>query len=202
MKAILTSDLIYAAFVEAKRESDASIKYYLITVALLLMAAARAIKTFPLLGVDISGPFIGPAGVLSFCVCTVVYTNHELKMRLFSAFFKSQLEATPNRAEILLRYPLAFYGGEFVAWAARPKGFVVGWEQVAAWLPVIGFAALGWLLGVFGLMGLVISAVYGVYIEPAIPVLVKYPVIVAFVGSMAFSGALLRNPKVEHYYSQ
>ncbi|RUU10577.1 hypothetical protein EOD08_33100 [Mesorhizobium sp. M6A.T.Ca.TU.002.02.2.1] len=198
----LTADSIYEAFVEAKKASDAWIIYYMISVALLLMAAAHAITKLPLLGVELSGPFIGPAAILYFSVCTAAYTNHELKMRLYRTFFQNRLNAVsgPDRANILLRYPLAFYGGEYLPWAARPKGFVVGWKHIVVSLPSLGISALGWLLAVFGLMALLGYALYGVYSDPVLPLLVKVAVMVMFFGSVTVSGQLLRTAKVKHPY--
>ncbi|MER9191476.1 hypothetical protein [Mesorhizobium australicum] len=198
----LTADSVYAAFVEAKKASDAWIVYYMISVALLLMAAAHAITKLPIFGVELSGPFIGPAAILYFSVCTAVYTNHELKMRLYRTFFHHRLNAVngPDRASILLRYPLAFYGGEYLAWAARPKGFVIGWMHVLGSLPMIGIAALGWLLAVFGLMALVLYVLYGVYDDPDLSRLIKAGVLAMFFGSVMASGQLLRSAKVKHPY--
>jgi hypothetical protein len=198
----LTPDSVYAAFLEVKKASDAWIKYYMISVALLIVAAAQATPELSLFGAKISGPFIGPAAILSFSFCTIVYTNHELKMRLFRSFFDGRLAAMdgPARAEILLRYPLAFYGSQYLPFEARPKGFTVNWWHVFTSLPLIVLMALGWLLVVFGLMALVFYALYGVYAEPALPLLIKAAIFAGFLGSMYFSGKMLRKASARHGY--
>lgn len=198
----LTTDSIYAAFLEAKTANDAWIKYYLISVALLVMAAARAIDSLSLFGAGISGPFIGSAAILSFSVCALAYTNHELKMRLYRAFFKSRLDATngPDRAKILLRFPLAFYGGEYLPLLARPKGFVVSWKYLLRSVPVLGILLICRLLALFGLGSLVVSALNEVLDDPTLPPLVKGAVLLSFVSSLAISGLMLRRAKVKHQY--
>lgn len=198
----LTADSVYAAFLEAKKASDAWVKYYMISVALLAMAAARAFSELSLFGTTINGPFIGPAAILYFSVCTLVYVNHELKMRLYRAFFKGRLDAMggPDRAQILLRYPLAFYGSEYLPSEARPKGFVVSWKHILASLPTLGIVSLGWLLAVFGLMALLGYTLKGVYIQCELRPLIKGTVFVVFLGSMIVSAELLRSAKAKHEY--
>jgi hypothetical protein len=198
----LTPDSVYAAFLEAKKASDAWNKYYMISVALLIIAAAKATLEVHLIGAEIKGPFIGPAAILFFSICTIVYTNHELKMRLFCSFFDSRLAAMhgPDRAEILLRYPLAFYGAAYLPVEARPKGFTVSFRHIFASLPYLVFVLLGKLLAVFGLMALLFYALYSVYAEPVLPLLIKGAVFVGFLGSMVFSGTMLRNPNARHEY--
>jgi hypothetical protein len=66
-------------------------------------------------------------------------------MRMYCAYFKSRLEAMngPDRAQILLRYPLAFYGTEFLPFALRPKGVVISVKQVISSLPAFSeYAAI------------------------------------------------------------
>jgi hypothetical protein len=87
---LLTADTIYTAFLEVKKAADAWVKYYMISVVLLLMTAARATDELSLFGTKVSTPYIGPAAILSFSVCTLAYTNHELKMRLYRAFFNGR----------------------------------------------------------------------------------------------------------------
>jgi hypothetical protein len=198
----LTPDSVYAAFLEAKKASDAWIKYYMISVALLIMAATGAISELSQFGAKISASFIEPAAILSFSVCTLVYTNHELKMRLFRSFFDGRLAAMdgPDRAEILLRYPLAFYGAKYLPFEARPKGFTVGFWHIFTSLPALVFAALGWLLAVYGLMALLFYALYSVYAEPALPLLIKGAVFAGFFGSLILSGTMLRKASARHVY--
>lgn len=198
----LTPDSVYSAFLEAKKASDAWIKYYMISVALLIIAAAQATSELSLFGAKISGPFIGPAAILSFSVCTLVYTNHELKMRLFRSFFDGRLAAMdgPDRAEILLRYPLAFYGGKYLPFEARPKGFTVSLAHIFTSLPTLVCIWLGWLLAVFGLMALVSYVLHSVYAEPALPLLIKGAVFAGFFGSAISSGTMLRKASAKHVY--
>jgi hypothetical protein len=199
---VLTPDSVYTAFLKAKKASDEWIKYYFIAVALLIMAAARATSELSLFEAKITGPFIGPVAILSFSVCTLVYTNHELKMRLFRSFFEGRLAAVdgPDRADILLRYPLAFYGRHYLAFEARPKGFTVSWKHIFNSLPALMVVALGWLLSVFGLMALLFYALYSVYAEPKLPLLIKGGVFAGFFGSIIFSGTMLRKASTKHVY--
>jgi hypothetical protein len=198
----LTPDSIYSAFVEAKKASDSWIKYYMIAVALLVMAMAGAIVDIQLFGTKLHPQFIGPTAILYFSACTLAYTNHELKMRLFRAFFNYRLHAMngPDRAQILLRYPLAFYGGDFLAWEARPKGFVVGWAHVLNTLPMVAIAIVWRLLAVFGLLSLLVVTLHGIYEDPKLPSLVKWGVIVSFFSSLIFSGTVLRSAKTRYKY--
>lgn len=200
--AALTPDSVYAAFLQAKKESDGWIKYYMISVALLIIAAVHATQELSLFGAKITGPFIGPVAILSFSVCTLVYTNHELKMRLFRSFFDGRLVAMdgPDRAEILLRYPLAFYGGRYLPYEARPKGFTVSTKHLVTSLPALGFLALGWLLAGFGLAALLYYTLYSVYSEPTLPLLIKGAVFAGFFGSIITSGTMLRKASAKHVY--
>jgi hypothetical protein len=200
----LTPDSVYASFLEAKKASDAWIKYYMISVALLIIAAARATPELSLFGAKFSGPFIGPVAILSFSVCTLVYTNHELKMRLFRSFFDGRLAAMdgPDRAEILLRYPLAFFGSKYLPFEARPTGFTVSFKHIVASLPVLAVVALGWLLAGFGLSALLFYALSSVYAEPALPLLIKGAVFAGFFGSIIFSGTMLRKSSAKHVYEE
>jgi hypothetical protein len=199
---LLTADSIYTAFLEVKKAADAWVKYYMISVVLLLMTAAGATHELTLFGTKVAPLFIGPAAILSFSVCTLAYTNHELKMRLYRAFFEGRLAAMdgPDRAQILLRYPLAFYGGSFLPHEARPKGFMLGRSEILASLPLLGVIGMGWLLAVFGLMLLVLYVLHTVYVEPQLPLLVKGAVFAFFVGSMIVSAKMLRNAKAKRRY--
>jgi hypothetical protein len=198
----LTADSIYTAFLEVKKAADAWVKYYMISVVLLLMTAAGATEELTLFGDKVFPQFIGVAAILSFSVCTLAYTNHELKMRLYRVFFEGRLAAMkgPDRAQILLRYPLAFYGASYLPHEARPRDFRLGWTQILSSLPVLGVWGMGWLLAVFGLMFLLYYALYGIYVEPKLPLLVKGVVFAFFLGSMITSGRMLRNSKAKHRY--
>lgn len=199
----LTSDSIYSAFLAAKKASDAWVKYYMISVVLLVMAAANATQDLQLFGTKILPLFVGPTAILYFSVCIVVYTNHELKMRLFRAFFQGRLRAKrgPERAQILIRYPLAFYGGAFLPWEARPKGFVVSWRHIFTTLPALGILAAGWLLAVFGLGALLFYVLHGIYQEPKLLLLVRWAIIIAVPATLIVSGAFLRGAKAKHKYT-
>lgn len=198
----LTADSIYAAFTEVKKESDYWIKYYLISITLLVMTATGATKEMSLFNAKINGEFIGAASIIFFSVCTVIYTNHELKIRFFRSFFNGRLAAMdgPDRADILLRYPLSFHGGEFVPFEARPKEFTVSWQHIIASLPSLVFLSLGWLLAVYGLLALLFYALYCVYSEPKLPFWIKGVVVASCFGSLIFSGTLLRKASVKHTY--
>jgi hypothetical protein len=60
----LTEDSLYKAFVKAKKAADEWVKYYMISVALLVLAVLPATKEMEIIGIKITGPFVGPA--LSF----------------------------------------------------------------------------------------------------------------------------------------
>lgn len=198
----LTPDSIYAAFLEAKKVSDAWIKYYFISVTLLIITAARATPELSLFGTKISGQFIGPTAILSFSVCTLAYTNNELKMRLFCAFFDDMLVAKdgPNRASVLLRYPLAFYGSAYLPFQARPADVTVGYRHIAASIPALIFTYIGWLLAVYGMIALLGYASYSVYAESGLPLAIKIAVFTGLFGSLIVSGTLLRKPNARHVY--
>jgi hypothetical protein len=68
----LTADSIYTAYLEFKKEADAWVKYYMVSVVLLLMTAMRATEELSLFGTKIIPQFIGVAAILSFSVCTLV----------------------------------------------------------------------------------------------------------------------------------
>jgi hypothetical protein len=106
----------------------------------------------------------------------------------------------PDRAQILLRYPLAFYGVSYLPYEARPKGVTLGWSAILASLPLLGVLGMGWLLAVFGLMALLVYALYIVYVEPKLPLLVKVAVFAFFLGSIIVSGTTLRDAKIKHRY--
>uniref|UniRef100_B0T915 Uncharacterized protein n=1 Tax=Caulobacter sp. (strain K31) TaxID=366602 RepID=B0T915_CAUSK len=199
----LTADLIYAAFLEAKKASDAWIKYYLASVMLMLLAAIDAIQEVSLPMTKLQGAFIGPAALVSFAICGLAYTNHELKMRLYRAVFDRQLAALagPDRAAVLLRYPLAYTGASFLPFAARPDGVHLSWRQTLGTLQVAAALQLGWLFAVPGLMFLVIAAAFGLVTEPALPVWIKALVLAFLVGSLMFTSACLRPPRHKHGYT-
>jgi hypothetical protein len=198
----LTPDSIYSAFLEAKKSSDSWIKYYMIAVVLLGMVIVGAVTDFTVSGIKIDPVFIHPAAIMYFSVCTTAYTHHELKMRLFRAFFKSHLLAMngPDRAQILLRYPLAFYGGEFLAWEARPKGFVVGLEHVLNSLPLLGLYLVGWVIAAPGLLLLLGFTLWGIFHDPVLSFWVKLGVFVWFFSALIYSGSVLRRSKKKHPY--
>ena len=52
----------------------------------------------------------------------------------------------------------------------------------------------------FGLMLLLYYVLYGIYVEPTLPLPVKGAVFAFFVGSMLASTRLLRNAKTKHRY--
>ncbi len=199
----LTADSIYKAYVEAKKDNDSWIKYYMISVALLVMTATNAISELSLFGTKLGVQFIGPTAIFYFSVCTLVYTNHELKMRMYRAFFKHMLDYMDgsDRGQVLLRYPLAFYGGEYVAWSARPAGFVVNWRFHLTSIPAALVTLMGWVLAVFGLMGLLGFSLEVIYNNANLSRLIKAAVFVGFFGSMFTSAAFLRNAKTKHEYT-
>jgi len=199
---VLTADSIYTAFQDAKKAADDWIKYYMISVVLLLLAVTGAMEELELFGTKLSTPFVGPASILSFAVCTLGYTNHELKMRLYRAFFEGLLAgiSRADRASILLRYPLAYYGGKYLPHESRPDDYMVGLRSILASLPILGVLGIGWLLAVFGLMLLLGYALYGVFEQPDLPPLIKVAVFAFFFGAIMVSGEMLRNPKTKHQY--
>ena len=193
----LNADVIYKALVEHRKASDAWIKYYFISAALLVMAAAGAIVDLSLLGWKIKPEFFAPTGLMYFSVCTLSYTNYELKNRLFKTFFGSLLAEAgeTSRVETLLRYPLAFYGASYIAREFRPSGTTLGGRQILGMLPTTMFVLLGWCIAVFGLMLLLLYSLFVTATSPDLPLFVTAATFLVFVGSMTVSAHLLRNPK-------
>ncbi len=199
----LTADVVYAAFLEAKKASDDWIKYYMIGMVLLIVAATHATLELDLFGTKLKGPFICPAALAYFSVCVLAYTNHELKMRLFKTFFNSQIgeRSVSDRGEMLMRYPLAFIGSEYLPVHARPAGFMIGWREVLSSLPLLGVAGAAWFLSVYGLLAVVCLAIWDMLVEPTLSIVVKMSVLAFFLASAAVSGSLLRNPKAVRKYT-
>lgn len=193
---------LYETFKEVKKESDGWIKYYMISTALLVIAAAHASTELSLFGAKLPGPLIGPTAIIYFSVCTAAYTNFEIKMRMFRTFFKRRLDGLrgPPRAEMLMRYPLAFIGSEFLPPEMRPIGWTLGRGQLAQSIPAAVVLGLTWVAAVFGLAALLGYNFYAMYLASTVPSVVKWAVAVAFGGTMTVSAKMLRSPGTRHLY--
>ena len=197
----LSPDSVYAAFLEAKKASDAWVKYHFISVALLVVAAAGATDELNLLGIKIKAQFIAPAAIVSFSVSTLAFTNHELKMRLFRAFFRVLLESRngSERADILFLYPLAYYGTEYLPYASRPAHAIFGLRHLLRTLPAICVIGIGWL-AIIGLAQLGFYVAEKVFQDKTLPWTVKASVLVFFLCALILSSQLLRRAKKKHEY--
>lgn len=200
----VTIESFYEGFQQAKKASDDWIKYHMISVALLIIAVSRASPELSLFGTKVTGAFIAPTAILYFSVCTMAYTSHELKMRLFRIVFKEMLEGLrgARRAEVLMRFPLAYAGTEFLPAETRPNGWTISGKQVLQSLPLIAVMKLAWMAAVFGLMGLLFYAIFMMFTDPGLPLPVSGCVLICFLEAMIFSSKLLRDPKVKHGYER
>lgn len=202
VSAPLTADLVYSAFLEAKKASDAWIKYYLISVMLMVLAAVDALTEVSLPMAKLEGAFIGPAALVAFSICGLAFTNHELKIRPYRAFFDAQLAALdgPDRGAVLLRYPLAFTGAAFLPFAMRPARLTLGWLHLTSFTQVFAILQLGWLVAVPGLMLLVCAAGFGVLTEARLPLWVRGAVLVFTLAATLLVGGCLRRADKKHLY--
>lgn len=198
----LTSDVVYKSLLEVKKSGDVWTKYYFISVALLVMASVGAITEFSLFGGKFGTAFFTPLAICYFSVCTVAYTSFELKNRFYKSFFRRLANgADPaQRVDLMLRYPLAFGSQQFIPHDLVPANVTFGLRHVLGLLPALTVLGLGLFVSIFGLMILLLYDLYLMISTPSLPQVVKVATSLGFLGSMAMSGQLLRNPAKKKKY--
>ena len=137
-----------------------------------------------------------------FSVCTVAYTNFELKIRLYKAFFHRLLRGASReeRIELMLRFPLAMSSGKYIPHDLIPADATLGTRHVLGLLPTAAVLSIGWLVSVFGLMLLLFYVLYMAASSPELPRTVLIATYLAFAGSVIMSGQLLRRPDLPRKY--
>ncbi len=195
------ADVVYLAMKDIKNTNDQWVRYYFIGIAILLLAFSPGSAEVTMLGLKISKDWLLPVAVVYFCVCSAYYCTIQLKMRLFRAFFKSLLKGKlgAERAPVLLRYPLAYSGGAFVAREFRVPGYVISLREVLSLGPLAAFLVAGSIsqLLVYAAFGF---AAYQTFENGELPFYVRWGVPAAFVASVLLAVTFLRNASVRHRY--
>lgn len=197
----LDEDRVYAAFLTVKVASEGWFKHYAGAIALLVLAHLKVLREATLYGFRFDSEYLAAAAIVALAICTVAFTNHEIKLRLYRAYFNARLTAAdgPDRAAILLRFPGAFMGPEFHAIESRPKHIMISFGQVVSMLPLLLAIALGALV-FFVISSLALSATINVVRGDALAWYVRLGVIGVEAVAILLSLHLLRSPKRPHRY--
>lgn len=191
----------YAEYKELCKEHITWFKHYFIALALLLLSYLKVIEEFEIFGAKISSSFFPFTALLYSTVSIIVYTNFELKMRVYRSVYSNELEnlIPEQRLAVLMRFPFAFSGPEYIVPNIIIKTYLIsGFKQMVSHLSLVMMS--GMVIIVFSIIMLLNwVAIYEIILLEKYGA-IRYIVPAAWLIAWIFSLTILRNIKNEYLY--
>lgn len=193
----------YDGYKDLQTEHNAWIKHYAIAAALLLAAQLQAITDYSVLGAAVRKEYIPAVALLYLAFSAVVWTNYELKMRVYRAVYEAELERMEpsTRMLTLLRYPLAFLGPAFTAPNMVLKSHVMSTKDMVLSLPTIVVIMLVKLAALACLTIATTSVVWEIYNADRYLGAARYAILATFFVGVMSPALLIRNAMRKHVYA-